>query len=291
MINQTSSALNIKPKYACSHLSIGLGIVIGQISIILFPIIFSSYFPFKNNLSFVFFAVFFICLSGTRMRALGNIIHECSHFNFVKSRRNNYYIGKILSIVEFSCFDKYLKDHYSHHKYLGDLKYDEDFKSRQFIGICKKQKISLKSIILIVFSVRNWFFILKTSFTINCKDRLTNIIRVIYILTLIILSFVFGFKLIFLFIILPYMTSYQLFKIFSDYLDHGGLYHHHKKEYKTRNHYFSLALLNWLFFPRNDCYHLIHHLYPTVPTNYLPEIHIFLLNSNSEYAKRRHKIF
>lgn len=278
-------------KYTYSHLMVGIMVILGQIIIILFPIIFCYFFYFNNSINFSFFAIFFILINGTRMRALGNIIHECSHFNYLKSKKQNYFIGKILAILEFSCFDKYLKDHYTHHKFLGDLRYDEDFKSRQIIGICRNEKINIKMLLKVVCSPRNWLYILKSSFIFDLKDRTTIVIRIIYFFCLGSLIFFFGFYLVFLFIILPYLTTYQMCKIFSDYLDHGGLYHHHNQEYKTRNHYFSLPFLNWLLFPRNDCYHLIHHLYPRIPTKNLHKVHKLLLTENPEYAQRRHKIF
>ena len=84
---------------------------------------------------------------------------------------------------------------------------------------------------------------------------------------------------------------YQIIKIISDFLDHGGLYFKEKKEDKTRNHYFSIKILNWIFFPRSDCYHLTHHLYPNIPTTRLFEKHKMLLKENTDYNSKRHCIF
>ncbi|MGY3805063.1 fatty acid desaturase family protein [Pigmentibacter ruber] len=290
MINKEYSIQNTKKKSACINLYWGLGIIFFHIAILFIPILICYYVQFKNNFIFLIFSIVFILLNGTRMRALGNIIHECSHFNYVTSRKQNYYIGKILSLLEFSCFDSYLKDHHSHHKYLGDLRLDKDFISRQVIGICGKNKFSGITLFKIVFSPFNWFILIKSSFVLNYKDKKNIVVHGVMLITLLFLFMVFGINLIFLFLILPYFTSYQMCKILSDYLDHGGLYYQNEKEHKTRNHIFSIPFLNTILFPRNDCYHLVHHLYPTLPTTYLPQMHQKLLTTNQEYAKRRHNI-
>lgn len=291
-MNNTEYYINIlKKKSACGNLLWGLSTIFFHITILFIPIVICFFLQFENNFIFLIFSAFFILLNGTRMRALGNIIHECSHFNFVSSRKQNYYIGKILSALEFSCFDRYLKDHHSHHKYLGDLNLDKDFISRQVIGICGKKKFSGRTLFKTVFSPFNWFILIKSSIILNYKDKINIVVHCLMLITLLFLFKAFGINLILLFLILPYFTSYQMCKILSDYLDHGGLYYQNEKEQKTRNHIFSFSFLNSIFFPRNDCYHLVHHLYPTLPTTYLPQMHQKLLTTNQDYAKRRHNIF
>ncbi|WGL60347.1 fatty acid desaturase [Pigmentibacter sp. JX0631] len=291
-MNNTENSINIlKKKSACGNLFWGLSTIFFHITILFIPIVICFFLQFENNFIFLVFSVFFIILNGTRMRALGNIIHECSHFNFVSSRKQNYYIGKILSALEFSCFDRYLKDHHSHHKYLGDLNLDKDFISRQIIGVCSKNKFSLKTLFKVVLSPKNWFLLIKNSFVLNYTEKKNFFIHSVTFIMIFFLCLFFGFKIIFLFLLLPFFTSYQMCKILSDYLDHGGLYYQIEKEEKTRNHIFSIPLLNAIFFPRNDCYHLVHHLYPTLPTSYLPEMHQKLIKTDQDYAKKRHNIF
>ena len=43
--------------------------------------------------------------------------------------------------------------------------------------------------------------------------------------------------------------------------------------------------IGMLFFPRNDCFHLVHHLFPQVPTRHLRDCHGRLL-SHPEYRAR-----
>ncbi|KAB8038048.1 hypothetical protein GCL60_12815 [Silvanigrella paludirubra] len=278
-------------RFACQNTFIGVFVIFWQLILIFIPIFLFSIFKPSHYIYTFFISFFFILFNGTRMRALGNIIHECCHYNFVPSKKANRQIGTLLSTLELSCFASYQKEHFSHHKYLGDILFDEDFKVRHQIGICNEKSFCLKGFIFIVLSPKNWFIILKSSIHLNFKNKIINLIRLNYVIIFFILCYFFTFKLMLLFVILPFITTYQMMKILSDFLDHGGLYFNEKREHKTRNHYFSFAILNWIFFPRNDCFHLTHHLYPAIPTTQLHEKHKILLKEKENYGTRRHCIF
>lgn len=278
-------------KFACSNLFTGIFILCWHVSLIFLPILFFHFFQFQNFIFTFLFSIFFILFNGTRMRALGNIVHECCHSHFVPGRKANARIGYILCTLEFSCFETYRKEHFSHHRYLGNILHDDDFKVRNKIGICDKKVFQLSRFLKIVLLPKNWFYLLKSSFKINFQNKFSNIIKIFYFILIILLYSLFGFKFLFLFIVLPFITSYQIMKLCSDFLDHGGLYFNEDMKQKSRNHYFSFKPLNWIFFPRNDCFHLIHHLYPNIPTTNLIKKHNELLKKNAEYRQRRHRIF
>ncbi|RDB36269.1 MAG: hypothetical protein DCC88_05695 [Spirobacillus cienkowskii] len=277
--------------FACPHLFFGILVILWQFLLIFVSILFFYFVSVQSFLISTILTIFFVFFNGTRMRALGNIIHECCHARFVPERHMNYQIGKFLCYLEFSCFKTYKKDHFSHHKYLGSILLDEDFKVRHKIGLCDKNSLKFKNFMKIIFYPKNWFYLIKSSFDLSNYNKYSLLFYICYCLVLGILISIFGFELIFTFLILPFFTSYQAMKLFSDALDHGGLYFNEKKENKTRNHYFKFSFFNWLFFPRNDCFHLIHHLYPNIPTTKLFLKHIYLMRHDDEYRKRRHCIF
>ncbi|APJ04253.1 fatty acid desaturase family protein [Silvanigrella aquatica] len=255
------------------------------------PILLFHYISLKNTLLNIIITTFFIFFNGTRMRALGNIIHECCHYTFVPGKKLNTFLGKTLCTLELNCFHTYQKEHFSHHRYLGNILYDEDFKIRHKLGICDKNPFKISRFLKIIFSPKNWYFLFISSIKLKIKSLKSLIFYTIYLSAFICLCYLFGFQLIFLFIIIPFLTTYQMMKLMSDFLDHGGLYFRKDDEFKTRNHYFSIPLLNWIFFPRSDCFHLVHHLYPRLPSNFLYKKHEHLLEENDNYKKRRHCIF
>jgi fatty acid desaturase len=46
-----------------------------------------------------------------------------------------------------------------------------------------------------------------------------------------------------------------------------------KDELEASRNVLAPAPIRWLFFPRNDCYHLVHHLFPQVPARHLDVAH------------------
>ena len=92
-----------------------------------------------------------------------------------------------------------------------------------------------------------------------------------------------------LFYLVPYCTTYQILRYWSDAADHAGIIQDNGEFLRTRNHLLSHPLLGLLFFPRNDEYHLVHHLFPALPIRYYPVMHRHLLKC-SLYAERTHEI-
>ncbi|WP_286190796.1 fatty acid desaturase family protein [Fluviispira vulneris] len=275
---------------ACSHITIGIFIIFFHLFLIFLSIYIFNIFN-ANIIVKIFLGIIIIFFIGTRMRALGNIIHECSHSTFVPSRKHNIMLGKIICFIDISDFDAYKRDHFSHHRYLGDPERDEDFKERKKIGIFKDDKLHFFRILLIILSCKNWFLLLKTNKYLMSILYFKHKKTFYYLIYLFLLGLAIGFSNLLLFIILPYISSYQMMKLLSDYLDHGAIYFKEATEERTRNHIFSIAILNWIFFPRADCFHLVHHLYPTIPTNQLAKKHNEIMQKNESYKLRRHNIF
>lgn len=223
---------------------------------------------------------------GSRMRSLGNIMHECVHNIFVSHRKLNYIIGTCVAVFLFESFDQYKIAHLRHHRFLGNHLYDVDFIKY------KKIKLNLFSnnrynVIVSVLNPLNWFLGLKTIVVFGSKKQSIKVFKIFYFFCLLGLLFLCP-KQICLYYFLPYITSYQMFKIFSDIVDHDYLYEKELIIDRSRNHIFSCSVLNWLFFPRNDAYHLVHHLYPGLRTSEYPERHQELLKKNFHYSQKNH---
>lgn len=278
-------------QYNAAHSSTIAGVsnVLLHISLIFMVIFLNNLLPdifFLKLFSYVC-SIFFI---GTRMRALGNIIHECSHSTFVINRKHNKIIGEFLCLLEFGDFKKYKKDHFSHHRYLGDKDKDEDFKLRYLIGFFEFKSFKSLSFLKILFSPKNWFLLFVSGLSLNL-NRYKLIFYVFYLIVFFVLFKIFGMVNLFLFILVPFLSTYQILKIFSDILDHGAIYCNKQTEFRSRNHVFKIKLLNLILFPRNDCYHLIHHLFPSLPTSKYAQKHKELCKTDPCYINRKHVIF
>jgi len=232
----------------------------------------------------IFFAIIFI---GTRFRAINNMSHECFHFAFTKSRRANEIFGVIFSILECSKFELVRKEHQTHHTYLGDYEKDADFralKKYKFWKTFSRDQINfhIKTALSFRFLKEYLFFVYYSQ-----EDPLWGkIFRFMFLMLQILLLFQFPLEIL-LFLVIPYVTTYQLHKYLIDALDHGGLLNQSEELYKTRNFILGGYLLKLFFFPRNDTYHLVHHLFPSLAVECFAQAHTILMTS-SEYKKLQH---
>lgn len=277
-----------------SCISVLSGLMLVGWHLLLIPFSIWGYLTLFPSLTFgsvfcYFLVVFFI---GTRMRAVGNVIHECSHRTFVPSKAANDLIGQWLCWIQFSCFHRYRKDHMAHHRYLGHPKKDPDFQAyvqiRKSLPSCllKRQNGVRFYILYACCSPLNWFKTCRQSLCL--KGNL--FFHIPYVMLLCLLSYAIGLQIFFGFFIIPFFSSYQALKIFSDMMDHDDVYFFPDMRYKSNNHTFSVSILNWLFFPRNDAYHLVHHLCPREPVSAFGHLHRKLLQENEFYSKRNHTI-
>lgn len=223
---------------------------------------------------------------GSRFRAIGNMVHETCHRTLVRGARANIVIGHLLSFVDFTDYETYCSEHRSHHRYLGDPERDRDYRPRKRLFDAPGPTL--------------WKHVVRPLLLLHVPSYVDPVIyraadprwvrgaRVAYLAGLFALgAFVIGWNQLLLYYLLPYLTSYQMFRYWSDAADHAGLMEQQDYFDRTRNH--SLPLFDWLVFPHSDQYHLVHHLYPAVPTTNLAAVHRVLL-ADPEYAQRRHSL-
>ncbi|MEY3901626.1 MAG: hypothetical protein RL189_932 [Pseudomonadota bacterium] len=229
--------------------------------------------------------------TGTRMRALGNMMHECSHGIFVRDPAANTHFGHLLSAFDLSSFSDYARQHTTHHAYLGDPERDLDLRSRTILFARRKTYFSIISLgVYALLLVPLWISMLRPVFWATKSPRWSNVLRVV-ILVLTLLGLLIPQTQFFamIHILLPYLTVYQWMRFFSDACDHVFLTCESDPLQRSRNHLFKRNLLNRIFFPRQDGYHLLHHLFPSLPTSTYPAVHSQLL-SHPWYKARSHFI-
>lgn len=228
---------------------------------------------------------------GTRFRALGNMIHEACHGMLVRGKHKNVLFGNILSVIDHTDLVDYTREHFAHHRHLGDPERDLDFVSRQKFGFGSRDgnfvwKHLIRPLLLIHLPtyVRPVFFSRNDSLAV----RLGRFALIAGLLAL--AHFVIGWSHFALFYVVPYFVAYQVIRYWSDAVDHAQIIRAEDEFERSRNHVLPSELLNRLIFPRHDEYHLTHHLFPAVPTPFQPAVHRLLL-ADAEYSARRHRVF
>ncbi|MEN9809220.1 MAG: hypothetical protein RLZZ488_787 [Pseudomonadota bacterium] len=232
-----------------------------------------------------------IIWTGTRMRSLGNMMHECSHGIFVRSPSANTHFGHLLSAFDLSSFSDYARQHTTHHAYLGDPERDLDLRSRAILFARRKTFFSLLTLgLYALVLVPLWISMLRPVFWAAKAPRWSNVLR-IALLALTALGLLLPQSQFFtlIHVVLPYMTVYQWMRFFSDACDHVFLTCESDPLERSRNHLFRPDFLNRIFFPRQDAYHLLHHLFPSLPTCAYPAVHRQLL-LHPWYKSRSHAL-
>jgi fatty acid desaturase len=226
---------------------------------------------------------------GTRLRGLRNIVHECAHFSFVDSPRGNRAVGHFLSILTVSSFAAYRRQHLSHHRFLGDYGRDEDFgRLTTFRFHDPITPGSLLRHILTPFTLIHLPEYI--SLTLVCPEdgRAVNVLRYCYVVGL--CGFAGYFPLaFFLYVAVPFFIVLPSINYWTDCVDHSGILHGADEIDRSRNFIVS-APLRLLFFPRNDHWHLIHHLMPFLAPRQFFVAHAELSRKVPEYAALTHDV-
>jgi fatty acid desaturase len=87
-----------------------------------------------------------------------------------------------------------------------------------------------------------------------------------------------------LFIAVPYFFLSPTLNYWADCIDHAGLVAEEDDLDASRNVRVPTPV-QALFFPRNDNYHLVHHLFPSIPARHLDQAHKTLLDDQL-YSQR-----
>lgn len=234
-----------------------------------------------------------IIMIGGRMRGLDNLMHEASHNMLFRNRWLNKWIGSIfVAFPVFTNYKSYCESHYKHHKYLWTDK-DPDTSELKSLGLSHttitKRDFVFKYI-LGSFFIKHIFKNIQGCITrFFSKDEQTNseyVMKLGLWFSIITLSVVFHFWLqLVLYWFVPLLTIFPIIRFWSDLSDHSGL-ETSDPLYSSRNNYGSW-LERLILCPHHDSYHIVHHLFPSIPHYNLKKAHIVLLK-NSEYAKAHH---
>lgn len=221
--------------------------------------------------------------TGTRIRGLNNIVHECSHFSFCDSRNANMLFGSLCASILLNCFRDYREEHLSHHAHLGDYENDQDFKRLRSLRLEDPLTAATVSrhVLTALAGLHLPYYV---NINLGPRDgRFFLAMKLGLISAAVMLLIVAPLEAAVL-IWFPFLWVFPAINYLTDCIDHGGLIDAGDELDASRNLPVPTHL-RVLFFPRNDCYHLVHHLFPQVPADHLAECHSRLL-SHPEYRER-----
>jgi len=224
-----------------------------------------------------------LLLVGSRGRSLGNILHDAAHRNLSRNPRLNDAIAQ-LTICPLLLTDLalYREAHHRHHRYLGEPGRDPDL--IQPAGDPSRPWVV--TYLATLLQPRNWWSALSGNLSARVPPGRLAGQLLWWVVLLGLMGAAGGWRLAGSFVLLWFAgsaTAFHALTVFRELCDHFGLRPGGIFSY-TRD-IDTTSPLRWLVHPRNDGFHLTHHLMPAVPYYRLPRAHA-LFRDTAVY--RRH---
>lgn len=237
-----------------------------------------------------------IIIIGARMHALAILMHDATHFQFLKSRKWNDILTNILTMYPlFTSIEIYRQNHMQHHRHLN-TEHDPDWVAklgkREFTFPKTKQEflLTILSYLVLYQGVKDAIWFLKRfqapANKPKKKQKKDWYKIVFYILLFAGLTIGGLWSSFLLFWFIPYLSTFFMFQYIRSVAEHFGELEYDDLLTSTRT-----IKANWIerFFmaPHQVSYHLEHHLYPGVPFYNLPHLHELLMQEQ-DYNQKAH---
>lgn len=201
---------------------------------------------------------------GNRQRALGNLLHDAAHRNLARSGQLNDALARLfIAPALFNSLALYRELHARHHAWLGDPRRDPDY-----IAVWPRPGDGWwQPFLKVLLAPAAW---LGATFGHLYLSRLSWMQRLgiagWWAAVLGVMALVWGVHAAALFCgiwMLARATVFHAITTFRELCDHfglepGGIFNY------TRD-VSSLSIWRWVIHPRNNGYHLTHHLMPSIP--------------------------
>ncbi len=226
-----------------------------------------------------------ILLIGSRQRALATLLHESAHQVITTNRIINFMMGTFFSgYLILQTFSSYRKSHVvKHHGKFGNPEEDPDYQFLISQGLYQKDlddKIFQRDYVflpLLLFQVPKYIKSLLTHRLLSEKNYLENFSMALLWLIIISLSILFNqWQYLILFWLIPYLTVFQIINGFIELTEHYPLMNNNVDLYMSRNRN-SHFIEQFLTGMHNENYHLVHHLFPSIPFWNVPKAHKILM--------------
>lgn len=211
---------------------------------------------------------------GNRQRALGNLLHDASHWSLDGERPRAHLLANLLLCWPlWVSLAIYRDEHNRHHKFLGDPARDPDFihgqspPGRGWLGVWFDQLVSPA-----MFRGNAFGHIAR----MDAASRLGVVLWWMVVLSALSTALGMANALIFAGLWLgARATTFHAITAFRELCDHVGLEPGRLIGF-SRNLPFG-GFLGQVFHPHHNGYHLLHHLNPGIPFHALPRAHALLL--------------
>jgi fatty acid desaturase len=221
---------------------------------------------------------------GSRLHALGILMHEAAHYRLFSNRKVNDIIGEVFLAWPITMTLKgYRNCHLAHHRHLNS-KGDPDWNQwDKYYWFPKTKKQMLIALIEKALGIGFVYELTQTAVIHNEQSRQYNLIplflrvsQLTFYAAVVGLSIAFSFwKLLILYWGVPLLTSVLFFSYVRGIAEHYGL--DYSQDLRSSRNTIGTFWESFLIAPYNVGFHLDHHLHPGVPWYSLGKLHALLL--------------
>ena len=237
-----------------------------------------------------------VLIIGAKMHALAILMHDASHFRFLKNKKWNDLVTNFFTMYPlFTSIEKYRQNHMRHHRHLNS-EHDPDWVAklgkRAFTFPKSKQEfiLTVLSYLALYQGLMDAIWFLKRfgasekSENNKAESKLPRILFFVVLFTVLTVAGVWKYYLIFWFV--PYLSTFFMYQYIRSVAEHFGELAYDHLLTSTRTVKPNLVE-RFFIAPHHVGYHLEHHLYPGVPYYNLPKLHKLLM-SDQEYHDKAH---
>ncbi len=289
--NLSIDAKTLKPLFSIQSYRHTIDMIVNWVIIFAVMYLCREYFHFHP-----LFYIFSVITIGARMHALAILMHDASHFRYLKNRKWNDVITNLFTMYPlFTSIEKYRQNHMRHHRHLNtedDPDWVAKLGKREFrFPKTKREFLTTVFSYLVLYQGINdaiWFLRrFSSSGEKQNGEREKSTLRIVFFLVLFTVLTLFGlWKYYLLLWIIPYLSTFFMFQYIRSVAEHFGelAYDHELTHTRTVK---ATWLEKFFIAPHNVGYHLEHHLYPGVPYYNLPKLHRALMQDDN-YNQKAH---
>ena len=240
-----------------------------------------------------------VVIIGARQHGVADLLHQAAHRTLAKNNTLNFLLGTLFSgYLVLQSFTGYTSSHIAnHHPYLGNPELDPDYQgliNNHIYGLGLNRESIVKylwSLASPATTLRYLRYLVKHRMFNQDENLWESIVRSLYILSLVILSVWFNFwQEVLAYWIVPLTTTASWTGSVVELLEHYPFMEAAPKVdiYMSRNRFFH-PTINFFIGKHWDGYHLIHHLFPGIPSWKYSEAHDILVK-DTVYASRQKSV-
>ena len=239
-----------------------------------------------------------VIVVGARMHALAILMHDSTHYRFLKNRKWNDLITNILTMYPlFTSIEAYRENHLRHHRHLN-TEHDPDWVAkigkREFTFPKTKMEFlgTVFSYLVLYQGLRDAMWFLQRFGTSEKKSNkkqkssCQKVRMLFYVVLFTALTIAGLWKYFALYWVVPFLSTFFMFQYIRSVAEHFGELAYDHLLTSTRS-VKATPLERFFIAPHNVGYHLEHHLYPGVPFYNLEKLHKVLMG-NSDYSSKAH---